>query len=113
MPATNPTASTPSVHQISSTSADAARKSAKPAAIARVGTRCWSAVPATTPPTAGTPISTPLATSTLPYAPWSAAAAAAIDDRGRRRAGRLALAVAEPEDQQRHDDHPAADAEQP
>ena len=35
-------------------------------AIARVGSRCWSAVPATTPPTAGTPMSTPLAASTLP-----------------------------------------------
>src|SRR5258706_15292781 len=33
------------------------------------------------------------------------------NDRHERRAGRLALAVAEPEDQQRHDYGPAADAE--
>ena len=34
-------------------------------------------------------------------------------DRGEARAGRLALAVAEPEDQERDDDRAAADAEEP
>ncbi len=35
------------------------------------------------------------------------------DDRGQRRAGRLPLAEAEPEDEQRHDHRPAPDPEQP
>src|SRR5436190_1516778 len=41
--------------------------------------RCWSAVPARTPPIAGIPISTPLRTSTFPSIPLPAAGRSAIE----------------------------------
>ena len=107
MPATKPIASTP---RRPSDPAPAPTRGRREAARSARRDRCWSAV-RTTPPTAH-PISTPLATSTLPYAPWSAPPRRRSRRSRQRRAGRLALAVAEPEDQQRHDHHPA-DAEQP
>ena len=68
------------------------------------GTRCWSHVPASTPPTAGTPISSALssARSRRPRGRHRREAPTPRSPPGRP--GRLALAVAEPQDEQRHDD---------
>src|SRR5215213_8105132 len=64
-------------HRISSTD-ETMRSAANNPAIARVGIRCCIHVPASTPPTAGTPTSRPLSRSALPSSPWTAAAASAM-----------------------------------
>ena len=70
--------------------------------------RCWSAVPAITPPIAGTPTRSPFGMLDVAVDPLADGGEGGDDD-DRREAGpgRLALAVAEPEDQERHD-HAAA-----
>jgi hypothetical protein len=54
------------IHQKTRTAADASSNTMKARATARSEMRCWSAVPATTPATAGIPIRIPFRRSTLP-----------------------------------------------
>ena len=89
-------------------------RAAKRSETARWEMRCWIAVPITTPTTAG--IESRSAGADVDVAVDAAlgdrAEQADQDDRGEAGAGRQPLAVAEPEDQQGHDDRAAADAEE-
>src|SRR4051794_24495347 len=65
-------------HRSARSAAATTRTAANSSRTVRTGTRCCSHVPATTPPTAGTPTSRPSPTWRLPYAPWASIAAPAI-----------------------------------
>ena len=118
MPAANPMTITPMISTKSTaqkirTAAETTSRTTKARATTRSESRCWSAVPASTPPIAGSPIGQALHEVDVPVGRLGDRGQAGDDHDGRQRgAGGLALLVTEPEHEQRHHHGPAADAEQ-
>ena len=101
------------VHQTISTMAEATSSTANPPATARDGSRCWRAVPRDDARDRGDADQEGVAQVDVAVGPVEAGGQRADDhDRRERGAGGLPVVVAEPEDQQGHDDRPAPDAEQ-
>ena len=101
------------LHQKISSAAVATRSAANRSDTARSGMRCWTAAAGDDPRQGGDSDEGRIAGVDVPVDGLVDRAVGADEhDRGEARAGRLALAVGEPEDQQRDDDGASADAEQ-
>ncbi len=101
------------LHQSTSTAAETTSSTANTPDTARSGIRCCRAVPARTPPTAGSADQQRLERVDVAVGGVHPAAERGDHGDGRQRGARgLALPVAEPQDQQGHDDRAAPDAEQ-
>ena len=102
------------VHQKTSTAADATSRTTKAPATARSEIRCWRAVPARTPSDRRCGDEQAVAEVDVAVRGVGCGGHGADDRDGRERGARgLPLLVAEPQDQERHDDRSAAHSEQP